>query len=56
MQTEGPPAKTQRRKEKRFVISTEWEKSFLEPSHSLGMTGLARHLAGFAPWRDKNFL
>ena len=29
------------------------EKSFLDPSHSLGMTGLARHLAFLASWRDK---
>jgi hypothetical protein len=28
------------------------EKSFLDPSHSLGMTGLARHLAFLAPWRE----
>src|SRR5688572_19929325 len=29
------------------------EKSFLDPSHSLGMTRLGVSLCGFAPWREK---
>jgi hypothetical protein len=28
------------------------EKSFLDLSHSLGMTGLARHVAFLASWRE----
>jgi hypothetical protein len=29
------------------------EKSFLDPSHSLGMTRLGVSLCDFAPWREK---
>jgi hypothetical protein len=29
------------------------EKSFLDPAHSLGMTGTARHLALLAAWRER---
>jgi hypothetical protein len=30
------------------------EKSFLDPSYPLGMTGTARHLALLASWRDEH--
>jgi hypothetical protein len=34
-----------RRKDKAYCHFDQREKSFSDPSHSLGMTGLARHLA-----------
>src|SRR5438093_8925740 len=32
------------------------EKSFVDPSHSFGMTGLTRHLACFVPLRESSLL
>ena len=48
------PAKTQRpQRKKRYCHFDRREKSFSDPSPTLGMTGLARHLAFFAPWREE---
>jgi hypothetical protein len=43
-----PPAKAQRRQVLKFCHFDPWEKSFLDRSCSLGMTGIPRHLRAFA--------
>jgi len=43
-----PPAKAQRRQVRNRCHFDPWEKSFLDSSCPLGMTGIARHLCAFA--------
>jgi hypothetical protein len=46
------PAKTQRREGKMFCHFDLREKSFLDPSHLLGMTGYRLSLDVLATWRE----